>query len=410
MNDIRFPGIPSIVLALSCISLSTPLVASTMCRNALYLAFALSIVDLLIKRPKVIFNQFTLIFFALLLLVITLYLPTIFLHSSVHYTIDLNYVITSKRLFFGSVILIYLALTKDRLSEKSWMVANSLIVIGFIYSSVIALKIYYENFGARLEIVTVSTMTAYIYILQSLCTLYILSQLKYRKTYLLLALVFSLSYYIVFLTQTRSAMLTYPIFTVVFLLKNKFFNIKTITIIALFSCVIVVFNLSSIKNALERMAYSVNEVQNYERNDGNTSLGARFSLWKSGLTSFKENPWGESADRRNIIAEKYIMQFENGNPEALRCLPFHFHNDFVEMLSLRGIIGGAILILFILVLSISAYKITNSINIHILLIAPTFVYGLTDTLLIDVRYVTIFILLLSFYLLVPKSTKKKLTD
>ncbi|PVZ87150.1 O-antigen ligase domain-containing protein [Serratia sp. S1B] len=405
MNKISFPSIQSIVLALCCISLSTTLVASTICRNSLYLAFYLSVIDLFIKRPKITFNQFTLIFFAILALSLTLFLPTIFLESVSYHSVDQNYITTSKRIFFGAIIFIYLSSVKDKLSNKAWLIASLLIIVGFIYNSIVALKLHHENPDQRLEIVTLATAVAYVYALHSFCTIYIVSKFNYSKNYIVIALVVSLSYYIILLTQTRSVILSYPIILFLFLLKNKLIDLKFVSIIVLLCFSAIVLNLSIVKTSIERVAFTAQEVKGYENETKDTSLGSRFSLWKAGVSSFKHNPWGQSADQRNIFSEGYIIKYENANREALRCIGSHYHNDFVEMLSLRGIIGMVVSVIILLMLVVSSYKITKSINIHILLFLPAITYGLTDTLLIDHRCVTIFILLLPFYLLRPKSIR-----
>ncbi|PVZ83740.1 O-antigen ligase domain-containing protein [Serratia sp. S1B] len=411
MNRITAPSIQSIVLALCCISLSTTLVASTICRNVLYLAFYLSAIDLFIKRPKITRNQFTLIFVTLAVLALTLFFPTIVFKSISYHDVDGHYITSSKRIFFGAVIFIYLSSVRDKLSNKAWIVASSLIIIGFIYNSIIALKLHHQNPGQRLEISTLATAVAYVYAVHSFCAIYILSKLNYKRNYILIALAVSLSFYVILLTQTRSVILSYPIILFLFLFTNKIINVKFISIFVLLCCSIVALNLSTIKNSFERVASTTQEVKSYENENKDTSLGARFSLWKGGVSSFKQNPWGQSADQRNIIARDYIIKYENANQEALRCIGSHYHNDFVEMLSLRGIIGITVFILTFLILIIASYKITKSTDIHFLLILPTVTYGLTDTLLIDHRYVTIFILLLPFYLLRPQNlTMKNVTS
>lgn len=409
MNRITLPSIQSIVLALCCISLSTTLVASTICRNALYLAFYLSVIDLIIKRPKITRDQYTLIFVTLVTLALTLFLPTIILKSVNYHDVDGHYVTSAKRILFGAVIFIYLSSVKNKLSSKAWMVASSLIIIGFIYNSIVALKLHHQNPGERLEISTLATAVAYVYAVHSFCAIYILSKLSYKKNYILIALAVSLSFYILLLTQTRSVILSYPIILLFFLFTNKIINLKFISIVIVLCCSVVALNLSTIKNSFERVASTTQEIKSYESDTKDTSLGARFSLWKGGVSSFKQNPWGQSADQRNIIARDYIIKYENANQEALRCIGSHYHNDFVEMLSLRGIIGIAVLVFTLLIIIISSYKITHNTNLHFLLILPTITYGLTDTLLIDHRYVTIFILLLPFYLLNPKNMTMKST-
>lgn len=312
--------------------------------------------------------------------------------------VDKNYAETAKRLFLGGSILFYLSLMPTYLSDRNKKIAYSIIVIGFFYTIAITMKLYKNQGLSRLEVNTVATMVAYIYAIQSLCTIFILMKFKFKFKELIVIITIVLSYYIIILTQTRSVMLTYPLFVITLLFKERFFNIKSFS--ALFIILLIGFfsNISVIKDGFERIVNSKNEIQRYQNNDDNTSLGARFSMWKAGGSIFTIHNWGVSADERYIQAKEYIIKNENSNPEALRSIAFHFHNDFLDAATLRGILGVVTLLFFYFAITITSYKITKEITIILLLIAPSLLYGLTDTLFIDHRYVTVFILLLPVYL------------
>lgn len=391
------------VLWLICISLSTTLTSSTICRNSFYLAAFLALFDLLLKRPHITWQANHSIIVAILVLSISLYLPTILMPSVQLNSIDVNYTEAAKRLLVGAFILFYLQLYSDTLSEKGWFGAYAWLIIGFIYTLFLSIKIQYQGSTSRLEINTVATMVAYIFSLQSLATIFVLLKIKNWSREILVACAIGISIYIIVLTQTRAVILTYPLIVIALLFKEKFFNRRTLIFLFILLCIGAVIKWPNVKAVGERLASSVNEIQSYQENDDNTSLGARISIWKAGITAFKINSWGESADQRNSIAEKYILEHERSNPEALRSIPFHYHNDMLEAASLRGIPGLVVLLLFYLTVTVFTYKKTKTLNIFLLLILPTLLYGSTDTLFIDHRYITTFILLLTFYLCVETS-------
>ncbi|MCP2231334.1 MULTISPECIES: O-antigen ligase family protein [Erwinia] len=395
----------TLVLWLSCISLSSSLVASTICRNALYLAAAIALIDFFIKKTKPQLNYATFIVFIVLLLSFSLYLQTVIFSSTMLHEIDLNYREAAKRMFLGTIISIYLISHRDKISDKGWLGAYSWVTIGFIYTTLIAFKLSVPN--RRLELKTVATMTAYVFVIISLAATYI--TLKLNGWYRSISVIFvvMISSYIVLLTQTRSVLLTYPLILLLLLLKEKFFNKQNLVLLAVMTVCAISLFLPRIHTATERLERSFIEYNEYKNNDESTSLGSRFSMWKAGFSIISSSMLGESADRRDALARQYIDNHENGNHEALRVIKYHYHNDLLEAITLRGILGVIILLAFYIFTIYASYRFTGSTTITLLLMAPTLLYGSTDSLLIDHRYVTTLILLLPFYLCIDSTINNR---
>lgn len=82
--------------------------------------------------------------------------------------------------------------------------------------------------------------------------------------------------------------------------------------------------------------------------DGNssTSAGLRLELWRSGLAAFKEKPilgWGETGfhQKQELLVSELKL-----NPLILTYN--HLHNQYIEELAMRGLLGlGALLLLFV---------------------------------------------------------------
>ncbi|AWQ20723.1 O-antigen ligase domain-containing protein [Pantoea ananatis] len=394
--------IPAIVLVLSCISFSTALNASTICRNALFLAFLFSLIDFVRVRPVIRKDSLLFFFVTTILFAGGFILHGKLFKSVENFAVDENYYYAALRILMGVVVFYYLSQRKENFSEKDLFFFKFLILFGFSYLSVQAIYIHSLQPHLRLEIKTVSTTVAYIFAIQAFAAMYIVSTWRNQFSFLCNSLIFLLSFYIIILTETRSVIATFPFIVLVFFIQSKIINLKTILCIAVVVASVVILNRAPLQSALSRLTLTVNEVKDFQNNNGNTSLGVRFSLWEAGAHAFIVHPFGQSADQRYDEVKHYITSQKYQNTDALRSIDFHMHNDLIDTLSLRGIWGG---LLFILFFSSMAYVlIKNSENLAglMLLLLPNLVYGLTDTLLIDLRCATVLILGLPVYLLIKR--------
>ena len=140
---------------------------------------------------------------------------------------------------------------------------------------------------------------------------------------------------------------------------------------------------------MERIDVAQKDIQLYlDNHDGNTSLGARFEMWKSALEMAKEKPlfgWGiqgatekRKRDTEEKIATGNIGQFT------------HAHNQYLDDLSKRGIVG-LLALLAVLFIPLRAFmKKLNTTNDEIKLIATlgvahilsVMIYGLSQGFLV----------------------------
>ncbi|WP_205950945.1 O-antigen ligase family protein [Pantoea stewartii] len=394
--------VPAIVLALSCISFSTALNASTLCRNALFLAFILSLIDLFRKRQGLKRDKFFIFSLSSILLASGMVFHAKFFPSTTNFSVDENYYFVALRILMASFIVYYLTQLKQSMTKNEINFSKLLVLIGFLYVSVQAVLIHHQHPDARLEIKTVATTVAYVYAVQVFAALYIASTYRNRFSFILTALITLSGFYVLLLTETRSVILTYPIIIFLYLIQAKLINLKTIFFMFVTVAAVAIVNYKPFYNAFERIVSTSGEIKDYKNNNGNTSLGARFSLWKAGIYAFKLNPLGQSADQRYIEIKSYIDEYEYKNPEALRAIDFHMHNDFIDSLSLRGIWGALLLAFFFSSLAFIFLKNNESHAGVILLLMPNAIYGLTDTLFIDLRCATVLMLGVPVYLLIKR--------
>ena len=111
--------------------------------------------------------------------------------------------------------------------------------------------------------------------------------------------------------------------------------------LGLFSILVIAgFGVSQLPNnrIAERIAAAEHDISAYlQKNDGSTSVGARFDMWKSALLMAQEKPllgWGVQG-----VSEKRKQQFEQGLISEYASIFNHAHNQYFDDLSKRGIVG-----------------------------------------------------------------------
>lgn len=153
-----------------------------------------------------------------------------------------------------------------------------------------------------------------------------------------------------FLTGARGAWVGVPfVLLAIFWINRKNFS-KWVAISLAF--IVLISGVSAGNMIKQRVAEAQYDIQAYiDNNDGNTSLGARFDMWKSALLGMQEKPifgWGLQGVkemRKQHFAEKKISQTASDFD--------HAHNQFLHDGSARGLLGlAALLAIFLVPLNI----------------------------------------------------------
>ena len=121
-----------------------------------------------------------------------------------------------------------------------------------------------------------------------------------------------------------------------------------ITLIGLFAIAIIGIAQMPNNRMSERFAAAQYDIQQYlERGNGSTSVGARFDMWQSVFIMVQEKPilgWGTQGalQKRHQLAEQGIISQYAGQFT-------HAHNQYLDDLSKRGIVGlAAFLAIFVI--------------------------------------------------------------
>jgi O-antigen ligase len=97
----------------------------------------------------------------------------------------------------------------------------------------------------------------------------------------------------------------------------------------------------------QRITLGAKEVKEYQGGERATSVGFRFELWKASVFMFIENPFlgvgGTSGFTASLKEQAALLRIHPMTAQIT-----HAHNDFIDTLAKRGLLGGiALLLIFI---------------------------------------------------------------
>ncbi|PLY44756.1 polymerase [Lelliottia sp. F153] len=172
---------------------------------------------------------------------------------------------------------------------------------------------------------------------------------------------FFITFLMLIATETRAAILTYPIIffglLVVKCYKEKHIPWKGIVV---FIITLLAGAFMMKDNLVQRYNDLNRDIVAYDKNNSATSVGARFAMWETGLIAAKGNYFWQSTDERNkkIIAE---VEKDKSLRGVYPHIAGHLHNEVVETLSVKGPTGLILYILFIISVAWYALRKVNSI-------------------------------------------------
>ncbi|MGY5651362.1 O-antigen ligase family protein [Vibrio cincinnatiensis] len=168
-----------------------------------------------------------------------------------------------------------------------------------------------------------------------------------------------------FLSGSRGAWIAVPFVMLYLLWRNKdLLNKKRIIIISTVFLVSIL-GIYSIDNVQNRVLTGIKDIQQYEQENKYSSLGIRLELWKNAWLTFKESPLiGVGEVERYTIQKRFGDQGLIDYKVAHKFFS-HAHNQYLDDLSIRGIIGFiALLVLFITPIMLSSSRYLNIITME----------------------------------------------
>lgn len=337
------------------------------------------------KKPKILFADKPLMLFCISLIFFSIskLLWSELFKNTFFIDIRDNYHTVGKRFLLSAFILFYFYQCRKMLNKQVLQIS---IAVFFICLIITLLLGYLSRTELEPRVkwnADTATTGAYLSVFISITSLTLIR--KYFRISALSLLMFLGIFFInmimVLLTETRAAIFLTPALYLSFFITyyrdvNK--KIQALFVIIIFTCSAAILYFS-----WDRISQIKTDISEYPVHN-NTSIGARFSIWKSGWYSSRCNLLGQSADQRYQRVEEYIRRYERGNLEAIRSAAYHLHNDILETLSLQGV-SGLFSLLFFYACSIyfSVQKNARENSAILFIVCPVIVFGLTDVVLIQ---------------------------
>lgn len=247
--------------------------------------------------------------------------------------------------------------------KKEWLFMG--ILIGSLISGLIALYHYkilhiraFDDFGYM--VIQSGDIAMSLGIFSLIITIQFL---KDKKTVLvIIALVCAFAGILAsMLSGARGGWVIAPFVIIWLLVINRSLISRKIVLILV--AVLIASSLVSHRIVADRVQEVASELALFnEKNNSNTSTGARLEMWKSGIYNFIENPiFGIGYENRQEHNQKLV---ERGLVDPIVLNFSRLHNSYFEELSIKGIIGLITLILFFCVplyLFISKVDVKNNV-------------------------------------------------
>ncbi|MDY4316178.1 O-antigen ligase family protein [Pectobacterium actinidiae] len=184
----------------------------------------------------------------------------------------------------------------------------------------------------------------------------------------------------ILLTETRAAILVYPIVGATILLSEVRHNKRLFIKAFIGSSATVLLCLFLFQNTLhQRVSDLINDIHSYSMNNSMTSVGARIAMYQSGIEAGEEALLGQSAEQRaeHIIAQAKQEAELSG---AVGYLNIHLHNDVIDAFSLKGLPGAILIVLLYASLFYFSFFVLRS-HLSAALLFALLMYGLSDVIL-----------------------------
>jgi len=296
------------------------------------------------------------------------------------------YFVTGKMLISTGFILI-IALN-EQLKVKKWILP-ALIALG------IAVNAYAMYQSVHMQVLRIvlnydrATVAAYIITAVNILMLYSLLQIKSKLNAIFFSLGFLVSFVSIIHTETRAAILVFPVVSVLMFTFSRNVTAKQKCIYG--AAVVILIALSSyfLKDVIEKRieAFRADMAQQASSTRDN-SVGSRIAMLKAGIASGNRHLLGQSAEQRG----EEISALATQHPELADAVPFitiHLHNEIIDNYSLRGIWGVLLLLALHISLLILALKWQKNAALLAITLAMM-AYGLSDVLLFSSEAAAIF--------------------
>ncbi|WP_342323054.1 O-antigen ligase family protein [Kosakonia sp. BYX6] len=264
-----------------------------------------------------------------------------------------NYINTARVFIFG-VFIVTLAAT-SKIQYKNTAILYLLYTVSFIILGYAAVQKFVIGMG-RIDF-GIGTSTGAAYSIMLIGLISAISILNTPKSHPFLFVINAVMVFsALIMTGTRSSILIFPVICCITIVTYYLKNPKRLFLaICGFLTLLIVLGLIFSQPIAKRYNAAMNDINLYQQGSGNTSLGARFAMYESGINLFEDSPlkWRSAEDRSREV-QAMIVQDKTLSPVRL-FTNIHLHNEIIESASLKGIIGAFSIVAFYVALMFSVY-------------------------------------------------------
>lgn len=274
-----------------------------------------------------------------------------FLALSLIWTENISDGLNQIRLYAYWIIIPILAINLKRAWLQSIITA---FLLGMFLSEIIAYGIYFEwwTFKDRTPEYPAPFMSHIHYsIFLATTSIILLSRLLSRRY----TWHSKLPMFIFFLTATgnlmistgRTGQLAFFIAMAIAIIIHYRLSLKSLVLFSVLSSVLAIGGYSSISLFKKRIDHAINDIQQLQEGNFNTSLGLRGAFWIITYDALQEHPLVGSGigDYRLAARETFISNTHHFNQRVINwCSDTHYHNQYLMILVQTGLIGFGLMI------------------------------------------------------------------
>lgn len=313
-----------------------------------------------------------------------------------------QYFLAGKRMMIGSILIYWIHHNQAMLKKQTIYLAKAICLVGIIGIIYASTKEYFFVTHERIKL-TADAASSSSYMLLALMAAYLWLSLTLKKNFFFIAdIVAIIAFgYLMSLTGTRIAMIAYLVLSVSYLGYNlQRNNIKRIATCSLLFLVLAGAFATVNSHRFDEIK---SDIDSYH-NNSSTSIGARFTIWKAGLSTLTHPFAFQVPDSRTEQARLYITEHDPKNTEAYNNVKYNMHNEFLEAISLQGV-AGLIALLLIYILAITGYLRHQPMAGIMLPLLALLICGLTDSVFIYPPTVMLYIMALALCSINPKGVE-----
>lgn len=290
-----------------------------------------------------------------------------------------GYRLSGKRLFLGAFIVAAMMIYGRKVSIKTISCVKVILLIGMIVTLVAGFYEYFYVTHRRIKLTADAASSSSYMVMFIYCAYLWLCGFHYGKLWRLIDVIFiAVAFLVMVLCGTRITFLAFLGITFLYYIKalgwrNVLYSKRNVALAVCLMTVVISFTQA-------RWMEAINNIDNYDINSS-TSVGARFSIWASGVNFIEKNIGFSSPDERTEVSRKYIHHADPKNHTAYNNVEYNMHNEFLEVTSLQGLLGFASLFIFYLVVLVGKFKHSPLRGVG-MPVAALFITGLTDSVLI----------------------------